>query len=89
MRVDDSLARRNAGQLKNIEYWKMLKTLVARSSALTFKNGVGQLSDALAAALDRDEKVEVITNADVRAIGQNPETSDLIVSGSFKLSLLG
>ncbi|OJJ86102.1 oxygen-dependent protoporphyrinogen oxidase [Aspergillus glaucus CBS 516.65] len=79
VRVDDSLARRNAGPLKNIEYWKMLKTLVARSSALTFKNGVGQLSDALAAALDRDEKVEVITNADVRAISQNPETSDLIV----------
>ncbi|EYE95060.1 oxygen-dependent protoporphyrinogen oxidase [Aspergillus ruber CBS 135680] len=79
VRVDDSLARRNAGPLKNIEYWKVLKTLVARSSALTFKNGVGQLSDALAAALDRDEKVEVITNADVRAISQNPETSDLIV----------
>ncbi|BCR92742.1 oxygen-dependent protoporphyrinogen oxidase [Aspergillus chevalieri] len=79
VRVDDSLARRNAGPLKNIEYWKMLKTLVARSSALTFKNGVGQLSDALAAALDREEKVEVITNADVRAISKNSETSDLIV----------
>lgn len=81
VRVDDSLARRNAGPLKNIEYWKMLKTLVARSSALTFKNGVGQLSDALAVALDREEKVEVITHADVRAISQDSETSDLIVSG--------
>lgn len=81
VRVDDSLVRRAVGTSKPPEYWDLLKTLVPTSSALTFKNGVGQLSDALAAALDKHDKVEVIANANVRAISQIPESSDLIVSG--------
>lgn len=80
MRMDELLALETAGTDQPDMYWKTLRTLVSRASVLTFKNGVGQLADSLVAALHKSDKVDVKTNADVSAISQNPETSDLIVS---------
>ena len=80
MRMDELLALETAGTDQPDMYWKTLRTLVSKASVLTFKNGVGQLADSLVAALHKSDKVDVKTSADVSAISQNPETSDLIVS---------
>lgn len=79
MLMDDLLALHSVAEEKRGSYWKSLKTLVNGASVLTMKNGVGQLTDGLAAALNKSDKVNVITETEVKAIDQDPNTSDLTV----------
>ncbi|KAI9925138.1 oxygen-dependent protoporphyrinogen oxidase [Aspergillus wentii] len=78
--MDDLLALHSVAEEKRGSYWKSLKTLVNGASVLTMKNGVGQLTDGLAAALNKSDKVNVITETEVKAIDQDPNTSDLTIS---------
>lgn len=80
LRMDDLLALESVDIDKSAAYWKTLGMLVANSSVMTFKNGVGQLAESLLAALNKSDKVHVITNADIKAITQNSRTADLTVS---------
>lgn len=80
LRMDDLLALESVSMNKPAAYWKTLRMLVARASVMTFRNGVGQLADSLVAALNKSEKVDVITSANIRAISQNSDTADLAVS---------
>lgn len=59
----------------------MRKLLVALegASVFTFRRGMNQLSDALVAKLKESRKVDIITDAQVTSLTQNPETSDLTV----------
>jgi oxygen-dependent protoporphyrinogen oxidase len=80
MFMDDLLALESVAHEKSGSYWKSLRTLVNKTSVLTLKDGLGQLSGALVAALQKSKKVEVLANTEVSSINQNPETNDLIVS---------
>lgn len=80
LRMDDLLALESVDIDKSAAYWKTLGMLVAKSSVMTFKNGVGQLADSLVAALNKSDKVDVIINADIKAITQNSRTADLTVN---------
>lgn len=86
MRIDDLLALESLFPVKPAQYWKSLRMLVPNASVLTFRDGVSRLSDSLAAALQKSEKADVKTNADVRAISQDHKTSDLTVRKSFHRS---
>lgn len=50
-----------------------------RAEAITWKNGLVELIDALTAALKTSKKVNIITNADVNAISKVQSSSDLTV----------
>lgn len=80
LRMDDLLALESVDIDKSAAYWKTLGMLVAKSSVMTFKNGVGQLADSLVAALNKSHKVDVITDAEIKAITQNSRTADLTVT---------
>jgi hypothetical protein len=71
--ADDLLARNVMLEGKSASHGAFLAELTRGSSTLTLKKGVGQLVDALAAALHSSDKVEVKT------IKQDPETSDITV----------
>ncbi|KAL4940316.1 hypothetical protein BDV06DRAFT_22802 [Aspergillus oleicola] len=64
---------------KSASHRNHLRELANGSSTLTFKNGVGQLVETLTAALKRSDKVEVLTNIDVKGISLHEETWDLTV----------
>ncbi|PKX95530.1 oxygen-dependent protoporphyrinogen oxidase [Aspergillus novofumigatus IBT 16806] len=77
--MDDWLALHSLAATKQKSYWSSLKTLVRDASVITFKNGVQQLTDALAAALRKSRKVELLTGTEVKAISTNPVNSDLTI----------
>ncbi|KAB8209145.1 hypothetical protein BDV34DRAFT_221980 [Aspergillus parasiticus] len=79
MAMDDLLALESVAHEKPGMYWKSLRTLVNKTSVLTLKDGLSQLSDALVDALKKSKKVDVLANTDVKSITQNPTTDDLIV----------
>ncbi|RAK86243.1 protoporphyrinogen oxidase [Aspergillus costaricaensis CBS 115574] len=60
-------------------YWKSLRAVVSDASVLTLKNGLGQLTDAMAAQLRSSRNVEVVTGTEVTSLGQNPKTQDLTI----------
>lgn len=78
--MDDFLALHSLAPRKQKNYWSSLKKLVKDAVVLTFKNGVQQLPDALAAALRKSKKVELLTGTEVTAISTNRVNSDLTVS---------
>jgi oxygen-dependent protoporphyrinogen oxidase len=78
--MDDWLALHSLAATKQKSYWSSLKTLVRDGSVITLKNGVQQLTDALAAALRKSRKVDLLTGTEVNAISTNPVNSDLTVS---------
>lgn len=55
------------------------KALMRGSSVFTWERGLGQLVDGLVAALKTSPKVEIVTEAGVNGIGQDPNSSDMIV----------
>lgn len=71
---------------KDDRYWKSLRAVVSDASVLTLKNGLGQLTDAMAAQLRSSNNVEVVSGTEVTSLSQNPETRDLTVSESLDLS---
>ncbi|KAL2854460.1 hypothetical protein BJY01DRAFT_205202 [Aspergillus pseudoustus] len=73
--ADDVLALVPLIQDKGTEYIKHLSGLVKSNSTLTLKKGVGQLTEALLAALKRSPKVEILRGTDVKGIFQNPNDS--------------
>ncbi|KAL3478113.1 Protoporphyrinogen oxidase [Aspergillus californicus] len=75
--VDDMLVKRTVLDQKPESHIESLLKLVSNSSTLTFKKGVGQLADSLAAALKKSGKVRMVLGADVKSISQNPRTHDL------------
>ncbi|KAL4867266.1 hypothetical protein BDV12DRAFT_186791 [Aspergillus spectabilis] len=77
--ADDLLARNVMLEGKSASHGEFLAELTRGSSTLTLKKGVGQLVDALAAALHSSDKVEVLTRSEVKAIKQDPETSGLML----------
>ncbi|EAW16063.1 oxygen-dependent protoporphyrinogen oxidase [Aspergillus fischeri NRRL 181] len=77
--MDDWLALHSLAATKQKSYWSSLKTLVRDASVITFKNGVQQLTDALAAALRKSGKVDLLTGTEVKAISTNPVNSDLTI----------
>jgi oxygen-dependent protoporphyrinogen oxidase len=77
--ADDLLARNVMLEGKSASHGAFLAELTRGSSTLTLKKGVGQLVDALAAALHSSDKVEVLTKSEVKTIKQDPETSDITV----------
>ena len=89
MAMDDLLALESVAHEKPGMYWKSLRTLVNKTSVLTLKDGLSQLSDALVDALKKSKKVDVLANTDVKSITQNPMTDDLIVSHRKMLLFLG
>ncbi|KAL2810812.1 hypothetical protein BJX63DRAFT_433907 [Aspergillus granulosus] len=74
---DDALALAPLIQNKGAAYTKHLSSLVKRSSTLTLKKGVGQITETLLAELKRSGKVEVLTGTDVKGIYQDPKTLNL------------
>ncbi|KAE8148067.1 hypothetical protein BDV25DRAFT_23240 [Aspergillus avenaceus] len=79
LQLDDLLALESVTPEKSGSYWRSLRALVNKSSVLTLRKGVGQLPDALVAALRKSGKVDVLANTEVKSISQNPVTHDLIV----------
>ncbi|KAF7588741.1 oxygen-dependent protoporphyrinogen oxidase [Aspergillus hancockii] len=79
MFMDDLLALESVAHEKSGSYWQSLRTLVNKTSVLTLKQGLGQLSDALIAALRKSGKVDVLANTEVNSISQNPDTDDLVI----------
>lgn len=59
------------------------------AKAITWKNGLVELVDALVAALKASKKVEIITNADVNGISQIQSTSDMTVCHSIPVEQAG
>ncbi|KAA8644416.1 oxygen-dependent protoporphyrinogen oxidase [Aspergillus tanneri] len=80
MSMDDILAVEVALQDKPSSYLNDLQQLVRGASVLTFRNGLGQLSDALVTALTRSNKVDILTGTEVKAMHQNAQTSDITIS---------
>lgn len=76
---DDFIAMFVISEAKKASHLDYLRSLAKDSSTLTFKNGVGQLADALVAELKRSPKVEVLTHANVTSILQDHESSNLTV----------
>lgn len=68
----------NVADLGRMEQDKY-KTLMRRTSVFTWERGLGQLIDGLVAALSKSPKVEIVTEAGVNGISQDPSSSDLIV----------
>ncbi|KAF7118370.1 hypothetical protein CNMCM5793_007884 [Aspergillus hiratsukae] len=84
--MDEWLALHSLAPRKQKNYWSSLKTLVRDAVVLTFKNGVQQLPDALAAALRKSKKVELLTGTEVTAISTNHVNSDLTIHFGDKQS---
>ncbi|KAL5043320.1 hypothetical protein BDW71DRAFT_120824 [Aspergillus fruticulosus] len=76
---DDFIAMLVINEAKKVSHLEYLRSLAKDSSTLTFKNGVGQLADALVAELKRSPKVEVLTRANVTSILQDHGSSNLTV----------
>ncbi|KAL6232923.1 hypothetical protein BDW75DRAFT_216559 [Aspergillus navahoensis] len=76
---DDIIAMLVINEAKQMPHLNYLRSLAKDSSTLTFKNGVGQLADALVAELKRSPKVEVLTHANVTSILQDHGSSNLAV----------
>ncbi|RLL96363.1 hypothetical protein CFD26_104998 [Aspergillus turcosus] len=84
--MDEWLALHSLAPIKQKNYWSSLKTLVRDAAVLTFKKGVQQLPDALAAALRKSKKVELLTDTEVTAISTNRVNSDLTIHFGDKQS---
>ncbi|OJJ45392.1 hypothetical protein ASPZODRAFT_69950 [Penicilliopsis zonata CBS 506.65] len=61
-------------------YLTHLRQFAKGVSVFTLTNGVGQLTDALVAALEESPKASVVTGAEVKAIGRTPGSSDLTIT---------
>lgn len=83
--MDEWLALHSLAPRKGKSYWSSLRTLIKDAVVLTFKDGVQQLPDALAAALRKSKKVELLTGTEVTAISTNRVNSDLTVSVPFRV----
>jgi oxygen-dependent protoporphyrinogen oxidase len=71
--IDDYLAvDAISGSPELSKYQHDLERIVAKASTFTFKNGVGQLIDALVTSLKRSGKVKIIMNSDVRQVASDP-----------------
>lgn len=77
--TDDQIAALVIGKTKPPRFINSLEVLVRNGSTLTLKHGVGQLADTLLTALKRSNKVQVLTNANVTSIRQNPQNPKLTV----------
>jgi oxygen-dependent protoporphyrinogen oxidase len=75
--ADDILALAPLLATKGRQYTKELSALVKDNSTLTLQKGVGQLTEALLAELNRSNKVEILTDAEVKGIYQNSTSSNL------------
>lgn len=84
--TDDQIAALVIGKTKPPRFINSLEVLVRNGSTLTLKYGVGQLADTLLTALKRSNKVQVLTNANVTSIRQNPQNPKLTVCQNRSLS---
>ncbi|KAL4895425.1 hypothetical protein BDV59DRAFT_200071 [Aspergillus ambiguus] len=85
MFTDDLLALETIGSDRFVpidrsgSYLKSLASLVKKASVITFREGMSQLPDALSKALSKSEKVDILDNADIRAITRDSDTSDITI----------
>ncbi|KAL4922865.1 hypothetical protein BDW62DRAFT_4010 [Aspergillus aurantiobrunneus] len=79
LNADDIIAQHTIREKKSSTHINDLDQVTKLGSTLTLKNGVGQLADALVAELNRSDKVEVLTNANVTSISQDSMNSYLTV----------
>ncbi|KAL4929825.1 oxygen-dependent protoporphyrinogen oxidase [Aspergillus undulatus] len=77
--LEDLFIMELLGRTTSTSYRDCLRKLAKNTSTLTLKNGVGQLSETLATALKQSGKVEVLTDAKIKTIYQDDDTSDLTV----------
>ncbi|KAI9046143.1 oxygen-dependent protoporphyrinogen oxidase [Aspergillus affinis] len=78
--LDDHLAIETILQEKSIRYLNALAVLARGASVLTLRNGLGQLTDALLAALAKSNKVDLLPGTEVTAISRNANSSDITIS---------
>lgn len=78
--LDPYMAFESVTHKRPLDYGSKLRELIRDSIAISLKNGIAQLADGLAAALRKSKKVNLLTNSEVTAIGQDPMSSDLTVS---------
>lgn len=71
--IDDYLAvDAISGSPELSKYQHDLERIVAKASTFTFKDGVGQLIDALVTSLRGSGKVKIIMNSDVKQVASDP-----------------
>lgn len=81
--VDDFMAMDVIDREKDLgSIAEVLEGLVKGASVLTLRNGLGQLSDALLAALTTSKKVELMPETEVKAISRNQSSSNITVSAA-------
>ncbi|KAH8427832.1 oxygen-dependent protoporphyrinogen oxidase [Aspergillus melleus] len=78
--LDDQLAMELILEEKSRSYLNALAVLVRQASVLTLRNGLGQLTDALLAALAKSKKVDILPEAEVTAISRNQNSSNITIS---------
>jgi oxygen-dependent protoporphyrinogen oxidase len=69
-----------------VERQHSLETLVAKASTFTFKRGVGQLVEALAASLKKSPKVEIRQNTTIKSLSKLQGSSTISVRSTTMLS---
>jgi oxygen-dependent protoporphyrinogen oxidase len=70
--IDDYLAvDAISGSPELSKYQHELNKIVAKASTFTFKNGVGQLIDALVTSLETSGKVKIALNSDLKHVAYN------------------
>ncbi|OJJ77567.1 hypothetical protein ASPBRDRAFT_190862 [Aspergillus brasiliensis CBS 101740] len=79
MPMDEFLALESLASNRDARYWKSLRAVVSDASVLTLRNGLGQLTDALAVRLRSSSNVEVLSGTEVTSLSQNPDTRDLTI----------
>lgn len=84
--TDDAISALIIGKKKPLGYISSLEDLARSGSTLTLRHGVGQLADTLVTALNRSNKVQVLTNANVTSIRQSRQNPRLTVCQNRSLS---
>ncbi|RAL01351.1 oxygen-dependent protoporphyrinogen oxidase [Aspergillus ibericus CBS 121593] len=81
MAMDDFLAVESVEgeQDRSNTFFTRFRRVASIASVVTLRDGLGQLTDTLAAHLKESSKVEIVSGTEVTAIGQDSATRDLTI----------